>query len=83
MVNIDKKLIHFFLDFVNEVNREVVKALFNARVFLPGFFEGRYFLLAYLFLPLLDYFTDWNNAGNGVEQKISFGEYAINSISIN
>ena len=65
----------FFLFFSIEMSdktnkrltREVVKKLFHARVFLPGLTDRNVCLWVFIFLPFLDYATDWNNAGTRVE----------------
>ena len=47
------------------LTREVVITLYTAREFLPGFFQQQFFLILNLVLPLVDFSTDWVNAGNG------------------
>ena len=47
------------------LNREVVIMLYTAKLYLPGLFERKAFLLITILLPFLDFTTDWINAGNG------------------
>ena len=47
------------------LKREVVIMLYTAKLYLPGLFQRKAFLLVGLLLPFVDFTTDWINAGNG------------------
>ena len=47
------------------VKREVVAVLYASKLFLPGMAARRIFLILQLLLPLVDFATDWVNAGIG------------------
>ena len=46
------------------LKREVVIMLYTAKLYLPGLFQRKAFLLITMLLPFLDFTTDWINAGN-------------------
>ena len=46
-----------------QMNREVVEAFYAAKLYLPGIFTHKLFLILQSFLPLLDLGTDCMNAG--------------------
>ena len=45
------------------ITTEEVARLYTARLFLPGFFQRRAFLIFLAALPLIDFITDYINAG--------------------
>ena len=45
--------------------REIVIDLYSDQLFLPGFFQRQAFLILNLFLPIVDFITDYINAGFG------------------
>ena len=51
------------------MTREVVIMLYTARIYLPGLFQRKAFLLVSLLLPFVDFTTDWINAGNGSQYE--------------
>ena len=48
------------------IDRELVATLYSARLYLPAYCSRWYFLLLRLWLPVLDFATDWINAGYGL-----------------
>ena len=58
--------------FKKRLTREVVITLYTARQFLPGLFQRQFFLILHLVLPVVDFSTDWVNAGNGYFSLVSF-----------
>ena len=46
------------------LKREVVIVLYTAKLYLPGLFQRKAFLLITMLLPFLDFTTDLINAGN-------------------
>ena len=47
------------------LEREVVIMLYTAKLYLPGLFQRKAFLILGLLLPFVDFTTDCINAGNG------------------
>ena len=47
------------------LKREVVIMLYTAKLYLPGLFQRKAFLIVGLMLPFVDFSTDCINAGNG------------------
>jgi len=45
------------------VSTETVKFLYTKKLYLPGFFERKAFLIIFAALPLVDFITDYINAG--------------------
>ena len=54
----------------SKITREVTLILHAARMFVPRFFQRKPFLVYYTLLPLIDFVTDYFNAGIVLFQRL-------------